>query len=235
MCSLDCNVLLICSPPSSALNGECRKRRSDVNTSPERQTCQMVCCGMVEPSSRGSPRAPDASNAARSVQSPPRRERASESISVQDIAERSTVNRATFYDHFTDKFALLEDMIGEEFRAAFLRRMEGVTGTCPAAIRQLILTVCDFLGELCLPTARSTSASSPPSWNPRSNASFATTSSKALKYPPNAKIAPWVPTWKSAPPWRAGPSAAPASIGATRKNSPTKNSLTSSSPVSSRP
>ena len=75
-------------------------------------------------------------------------EKGFESITVQDIAERSTVNRATFYDHFTDKFALLEDMIGEEFRATFLRRMEGITGTCPAAIRQLILTVCDFLGDL---------------------------------------------------------------------------------------
>lgn len=75
-------------------------------------------------------------------------EKGFESISVQDVAERSTVNRATFYDHFTDKFALLEDMIGEEFRATFLRRMEGVSGTCPAAIRQLILTVCDFLGDL---------------------------------------------------------------------------------------
>lgn len=30
------------------------------------------------------------------------------SISVQDIAERATVNRATFYDHFEDKYALLE-------------------------------------------------------------------------------------------------------------------------------
>ena len=31
-----------------------------------------------------------------------------ENISVQDIAEAATVNRATFYDHFADKFALLE-------------------------------------------------------------------------------------------------------------------------------
>lgn len=75
-------------------------------------------------------------------------EKGFESISVQDVAERSTVNRATFYDHFTDKFALLEDMIAEEFRATFRRRMEGVTGACPVAIRQLILTVCDFVGEL---------------------------------------------------------------------------------------
>lgn len=37
-----------------------------------------------------------------------------ESISVQDIAERATVNRATFYAHFTDKFALLDAMIRED-------------------------------------------------------------------------------------------------------------------------
>jgi AcrR family transcriptional regulator len=38
-----------------------------------------------------------------------------ESISVQDIAGRATVNRATFYAHFTDKFALLDAMIREDF------------------------------------------------------------------------------------------------------------------------
>jgi AcrR family transcriptional regulator len=40
-----------------------------------------------------------------------------ESISVQDIAGRATVNRATFYAHFTDKFALLDAMIREDFAA----------------------------------------------------------------------------------------------------------------------
>jgi AcrR family transcriptional regulator len=38
-----------------------------------------------------------------------------ESISVQDIAAHATVNRATFYAHFTDKFALLDAMIREDF------------------------------------------------------------------------------------------------------------------------
>ena len=38
-----------------------------------------------------------------------------ESISVQDIAGRATVNRATFYAHFTDKFALLDAMIRADF------------------------------------------------------------------------------------------------------------------------
>ena len=45
-------------------------------------------------------------------------------ISVQDIAERSTLNRATFYDHFTDKFALLEAMTGRTSQGAH-RRPDG--------------------------------------------------------------------------------------------------------------
>lgn len=42
-------------------------------------------------------------------------EKTFESITVQDIAERATVNRATFYAHFSDKFALLDAMIREDF------------------------------------------------------------------------------------------------------------------------
>jgi len=41
-------------------------------------------------------------------------EKSFESISVQDIAERATVNRATFYSHFTDKFALLDTIVRED-------------------------------------------------------------------------------------------------------------------------
>ena len=40
------------------------------------------------------------------------------SISVLDIAQRATVNRATFYAHFTDKFALLDAIVREDFAAA---------------------------------------------------------------------------------------------------------------------
>jgi AcrR family transcriptional regulator len=43
-------------------------------------------------------------------------EKSFESISVQDIAERATVNRATFYAHFQDKFALLDVVIRDALR-----------------------------------------------------------------------------------------------------------------------
>jgi AcrR family transcriptional regulator len=75
-------------------------------------------------------------------------EKTFDQISVQDISERSTLNRATFYDHFTDKFALLEAMIGERFSTLIEARMEGCEGTCEASLRQMILATCDFLAEI---------------------------------------------------------------------------------------
>jgi AcrR family transcriptional regulator len=72
-------------------------------------------------------------------------EKGFDAITVQDIAERSTLNRGTIYDHFADKFALLEAMISERFQELFGARMGNATGTCQGSVRQLILTVCDFL------------------------------------------------------------------------------------------
>ena len=43
-------------------------------------------------------------------------------ISVQDIADAATVNRVTFYDHYTGKFALLECVVAPE---AFGQRGRG--------------------------------------------------------------------------------------------------------------
>ena len=71
-----------------------------------------------------------------------------EAITVQDIAERSTINRGTIYVHFKDKFGLLEAMIEENFGTLFKARMAGASGTCSGGVRQLILAVCDYLGRL---------------------------------------------------------------------------------------
>jgi len=68
-------------------------------------------------------------------------------ISVQDITEAATVNRATFYAHYTDKFALLECLVGARFQALLAARNIVFDGTCFAAIHGLILGVCDYLAQ----------------------------------------------------------------------------------------
>jgi AcrR family transcriptional regulator len=68
-------------------------------------------------------------------------------IAVQDIAEVATVNRATFYDHYTDKYALLEAMVAGGFHMLLQERNVSYDGTCPSAVRALILAVCDYLTQ----------------------------------------------------------------------------------------
>jgi AcrR family transcriptional regulator len=68
-----------------------------------------------------------------------------EKISVQDITEAATVNRATFYDHYGDKFALLECMVAARFQNLLAQRGVQFDGTCSSALRALVLGVCDYL------------------------------------------------------------------------------------------
>jgi AcrR family transcriptional regulator len=66
-------------------------------------------------------------------------------ISVQDIAEAATVNRATFYDHYTDRFALLECMVGTRFGELLQARGVRFDGGCSSALRGMVQGVCDYL------------------------------------------------------------------------------------------
>ena len=69
-------------------------------------------------------------------------------LTVQEIAERATVNRATFYDHFSDQYELLDYFISEAFRAELRRRLPTMSGLDEETLRVLILAVCDFLSKL---------------------------------------------------------------------------------------
>jgi len=71
--------------------------------------------------------------------------RAFEELSVQDIADAATVNRATFYDHYPDKFALLECMVAARFNELLAERGVRFDGACSSALRAIVLGVCDFL------------------------------------------------------------------------------------------
>ncbi len=66
-------------------------------------------------------------------------------ISVQDITDLATVNRATFYDHYTDKFALLDAMVAGGFHLLLHERGVLYDGSCPSAAAAVILAVCDYL------------------------------------------------------------------------------------------
>ena len=70
-----------------------------------------------------------------------------DTISVQEIAERATVNRATFYAHYVDREALLEDLVKSRFEELLEARQVRFEGNCPSALKVVILAVYDFLRE----------------------------------------------------------------------------------------
>lgn len=67
------------------------------------------------------------------------------SISVHDVTERATVNRATFYAHFEDKYALLECWMRAKFHRAVQSQFPAASGLEVSTLRALILAVFDFL------------------------------------------------------------------------------------------
>ena len=67
-------------------------------------------------------------------------------ISVQEIADEATLNRATFYLHYPDKNALLQAMTEARFRQLIERRAITFTD-CNGALRAIALGVCDYLAE----------------------------------------------------------------------------------------
>ena len=70
-----------------------------------------------------------------------------EDISVQEIADDATLNRATFYLHYPDKSALLQAMTESRFLDLIERR--GISFTdCNGGLRAIALGVCDYLTEI---------------------------------------------------------------------------------------
>jgi AcrR family transcriptional regulator len=72
--------------------------------------------------------------------------KAFEDISIQEIADEATLNRATFYLHYPDKNALLQAMTESRFRDLIERRAITFTD-CNGALRAIALGVCDYLAE----------------------------------------------------------------------------------------
>lgn len=75
-------------------------------------------------------------------------EKGFESISVQDVTDKAQVNRATFYDHFVDKYKLLDYWISQTFRQEIEKRTLNACHYTPENLRNLILAVCEFLSHM---------------------------------------------------------------------------------------
>jgi AcrR family transcriptional regulator len=82
-------------------------------------------------------------------------EKGFQAMTVQDIAERATVNRATFYAHFEDKYELLEYCIREGFKEIVSARLPADATLSAGNLERLILAICEFvspLGDHCPPS-----------------------------------------------------------------------------------
>jgi AcrR family transcriptional regulator len=67
------------------------------------------------------------------------------SISIQEVATRASVNRATFYAHFEDKYALVATWMCEKFQRALEQQLPASSTLQRETLHQLILAVFDFL------------------------------------------------------------------------------------------
>ena len=73
------------------------------------------------------------------------KEKGFSTMSVQDITERAGINRATFYAHYPDKFALLDHAIRQDFRQEIEKRMLNACHFTNDNLRILVMAVCEFV------------------------------------------------------------------------------------------
>jgi AcrR family transcriptional regulator len=69
--------------------------------------------------------------------------RSFDEISVQDITEAATISRATFYDHYADKYALLGALVAGGLHTLMAER--GIRYSGSGSEEPLIQAVCDYM------------------------------------------------------------------------------------------
>lgn len=80
-----------------------------------------------------------------------------QSITVNDITDRAEVNRATFYLHFDDKYALLSYSLREAFTKMLEQRLPDTHLFSMNHLTLLTVTLCEFMSNFyghCHPGAR---------------------------------------------------------------------------------
>lgn len=71
-----------------------------------------------------------------------------DSITVKDITERATINRATFYSHFPDKYILLEQIINQMMLSKGFEQVLRYSEINEETFQLLVYSVCDLVQEL---------------------------------------------------------------------------------------
>lgn len=83
-----------------------------------------------------------------------------QAITVAEITEAAAVNRATFYAHFEDKYALFNHLVRQSFEDTLRQRLqESDTGFCLDDLQTLIAAVFDYMARFdggCHPGDRQT-------------------------------------------------------------------------------
>lgn len=62
-----------------------------------------------------------------------------DAITIKDIAQRATINRATFYTHYEDKYALMEEITEESFHKMIPEQVENAHEFTAEICNELIL------------------------------------------------------------------------------------------------
>lgn len=73
-------------------------------------------------------------------------EKGFQAMTVQDITDRAEINRATFYAHFADKYALLDHSNRQAFQEELDKRTLSACHYSEDNLLAVIVTVCEFIG-----------------------------------------------------------------------------------------
>ncbi|WP_413375036.1 TetR/AcrR family transcriptional regulator [Alkalihalobacillus sp. 1P02AB] len=76
------------------------------------------------------------------------REKDFKAITVRDITEKATVNRATFYAHFTDKYELLDSTITDTFRNTLRQKINCHKAINQETLTKIVMVMCEYQKNL---------------------------------------------------------------------------------------
>jgi AcrR family transcriptional regulator len=67
-----------------------------------------------------------------------------DNITIKDITEKATINRATFYYHFSDKYDLLEQVINEDMIPKIIGQINDHTEINEETIIKIFISITEF-------------------------------------------------------------------------------------------